>query len=96
MTKINFQNSQKCIPRDWVCDNEVDCGSDPVSGRNDDSDEDPALCKSNSISCGPNQLICKVYFNCIFWFNHHLISYSRLIIFVKVKQVVLQFKLSTL
>ena len=35
--------SQKCIPRDWVCDNEVDCGSDPVSGRKDDSDEDPAL-----------------------------------------------------
>ena len=69
MTKINFQNSQKCIPRDWVCDNEVDCGSDPVSGRNDDSDEDPALCKSNAISCGPNQLICKVYFNCIFRFN---------------------------
>ena len=52
--------SKKCIPRDWVCDNEVDCGSDPVSGRKDDSDEDPALCKSNVISCGPNQLICKV------------------------------------
>ena len=52
--------SKKCIPRDWVCDNEVDCGSDPVSGRKDDSDEDPALCKSNAISCGPNQLICKV------------------------------------
>ena len=52
--------SQKCIPNDWVCDNEVDCGSDPVSGRKDDSDEDPALCKRHSISCGPNQLMCKV------------------------------------
>ena len=55
---LNF--SQKCIPRDWVCDNEVDCGSDPVSGRKDDSDEDPALCKRNGVSCGPNQLLCKV------------------------------------
>ena len=55
-----FKYSQKCIPRDWVCDNEVDCGSDPVSGRKDDSDEDPALCKDNAITCRPNQLICKV------------------------------------
>ena len=58
--QICFKPSQKCIPRDWVCDNEVDCVSDAVSGRKDDSDEDPALCKSNVISCGPNQLICKV------------------------------------
>ena len=57
--------SKKCIPSNWVCDNEVDCGSDPLSGRNDDSDEDPALCKRHGLSCGPNQLMCKDNMTCL-------------------------------
>merc|ERR1712223_521290 len=56
--QFTCQESQKCIPLEWVCDNEPDCGSAP-SGKMDVSDEDPARCRGN-VTCDGNQFLCKV------------------------------------
>lgn len=42
---------RRCIPREWLCDHDYDCG--PF----DRSDEDESLCKHKE-KCAPNQSEC--------------------------------------
>lgn len=36
--------SKKCIPREWICDGELDCGASLNSTEQDASDEDLLQC----------------------------------------------------
>jgi len=38
--------SKKCIPREWICDGELDCGASLNSTEQDASDEDSLQCKN--------------------------------------------------
>jgi len=39
-------SSKKCIPREWICDGELDCGVSFNSTEQDASDEDPLQCNN--------------------------------------------------
>lgn len=55
--------TQKCILNGWVCDEEEDCGIDPILGP-DRSDEDPSLCPTNG-TCLWNEGRCGNTSECI-------------------------------
>lgn len=50
-TQFQCTSSKKCIPREWICDGELDCGVSLNSTiEQDASDEDPLQCNISESS----------------------------------------------